>query len=374
MFWFALKTLLTDRGKALTALVGVVFSLVLVDIQGGLYFGLIRKASLLTDHCEADLWVAHRRVENVDFAQNIPEARLNRIKGLPGIKTAEPYLVAKGIATLPDGGYEDVWIIGADPQSKLGGGWSFVAGSRDELLRPDSISIDELDARKLGDPQMGEVLEVNGRRAKVVAKTHGILGFLTTPYLFATLENARRLSGGPVGSCSYFLVRATPGADIAALRSAIRQQLPEMDVYTAAEFGRLSQDYFLQRTGIGISFGAATLLGLLVGLMMVGQSLYALALDHLTDYATLKAIGAEDRQVGAVVTTQALSVAAAGSVIGIALVLTMQRTMSTPVSPIEIPIELLIGGVVVVFGICLLSTILPAARIRRIDPAIVLQG
>jgi putative ABC transport system permease protein len=374
MFWFALKTLLTDRGKALTALVGVVFSLVLVDIQGGLYFGLIRKASLLTDHCDADLWVAHRRVENVDFAQNIPEARINRIKGLPGIESAEPYLVAKGIATLHDGGYEDVWIIGADPGSMLGSGWSFVEGSRDDLLRPDSISIDELDARKLGDPQTGDVLEVNGRRAKVVAKTHGVLGFMTTPYLFATIDNARLLSGTPHSSCSYFLVRAEPGADVASLRMAIGRQLPEMDVYTAAEFGRLSQDYFLQRTGIGISFGAATLLGLLVGLMMVGQSLYALALDHLTDYATLKAIGAEDRQVAAVVTTQAMSVAALGSVIGIALVLTMQRTMSTPVSPIEIPIELLIGGVVVVFGICLMSTILPAARIRRVDPAIVLQG
>ena len=130
----------------------------------------------------------------------------------------------------------------------------------------------------------------------------------------------------------------------------------------------------MSRTGIGISFGAATLLGLLVGLTMIAQSLYALALDHLTDYATLKAIGADDRQVGAVIVWQALAIAAAGSIVGVTLVLFTQRTMSSPIAPIELPLQLLVTGVVAVVGICLAATVLPALRIRRVDPALVLQG
>src|SRR5438105_6077115 len=66
VFSFALKTLLSDRGKLLTGLAGVIFSLVLVNVQGGLCLGLMRKASLLIDHCDADLWVGHRMIENVD--------------------------------------------------------------------------------------------------------------------------------------------------------------------------------------------------------------------------------------------------------------------------------------------------------------------
>jgi putative ABC transport system permease protein len=159
MSWFALKTLLTDRGKALTALLGVVFSLVLVDLQGGLYFGLIGKASLLTDRCAADLWIGHRQVENVDFAQTIPVQRINRLRGVPGVDAAEPYIVGKGIATLRDGGFEDVWVIGADPESMLGGPQAYSSGAPDELLRPDAISIDELDAAKLGHPSLGDVIE-----------------------------------------------------------------------------------------------------------------------------------------------------------------------------------------------------------------------
>ncbi len=374
MFAFAFKTLLADRGKLLTAVVGVVFSLVLVSIQGGLYVGLMNKASVLVDHCDADIWIGHRHVENVDFAHDIPEIWLNRIRGLPGVDQAEPYVVTKGVATLSDDGFEDVWIIGSDPTSMLGSAWSFQEGTRQDLRRPNAISIDSVDAKKLGQPALGQTLEVNGHRAKVVAKTKGITGFVTTPYLFTSLETARRLGNVPAGSCSYFLVRAKPDTDIAQLKARLQQQLPETDVYTAGEFSRLSQDYFLKRTGIGFSFGAATLLGLLVGLMMVGQSLYALALDHLSDYATLKAIGADDKQVRAVVIIQALAIATAGTILGIGLVLLIQRVWSSPLATIEIPIQLLCGGIVLVFVICVLATFLPVYRIHRVDPAVVLQG
>ena len=143
---------------------------------------------------------------------------------------------------------------------------------------------------------------------------------------------------------------------------------------TADELSRMSKDYFLKRTGIGISFGGATLLGILVGLTMIAQSLYALALDHLDDYATLKAIGADAGQIRSIVVLQAAFVATVGSIIGIVLVLTIQHFFSSPLAPIEIPPRLLFGGVVLVFGICLLATILPVQRIGRLDPALVLQG
>lgn len=374
MHLFALKTLLADRGKLLTAIGGVVFSLVLVNVQGGLFFGLIHKASRLVDQTDADIWIGHRLVENVDFAYEIPQSQINRIRGLSGIKRAEPYIVGKGVASLSNGGYEDVWIIGFDSHSQLGVGGSFVEGDAQDLRRPDSVSIDELDAQKLGFPETGDVLEINGQRAKVVAKTHGILGFLTTPYVFCTLSNARRYAQIPEGSCSYFLVQADNGADLAQLQARIQDLLPDLDVYTTKEFRALSQNYFLRRTGIGISFGGATLLGLLVGLLMVGQSLYALALDHLSDYATLKAIGAEDRQICWIVVLQAISVATVGSVIGVVLVVQLQHWLSTPIAPIDIPLRLLFGGIVLVFCICFASSILPFLRIRRVDPATVLQG
>ncbi len=64
MLSFAFKTLLADRRKLLLAVVGVVFSLVLLNMQGGMFIGMIRKSTLLIDFGKADVWVGHRGVQN----------------------------------------------------------------------------------------------------------------------------------------------------------------------------------------------------------------------------------------------------------------------------------------------------------------------
>lgn len=374
MLWFALKSIGSDRGKVLTALIGVVFSVVLIELQGGLYLGLMNKARILTVNTDADIWVSHPHVQLVDLPQAIPQDRINRIRTVPGVEEAEPYIVGNAYASFSDGHYENVWIHGADPGSSLGRGWAYTAGGSDALRRPDSVSVDACDSDKLHHAGLGSIFEVNGRKARVVATTHGILPFTTTPYLFTSLENARAYTETPPGQCSYFLVRLRPGADQQAVAAEIQQRIPELRALTSRQLGDLSQQYWMSRTGIGISFGAATLLGLLVGLTMIAQSLYALALDHLNDYATLKAIGADDRQVGAVVVWQALTIAAIGCGIGVAIVVMAQQTLSSPIAPIELPVNLLISGVATVVGICLTATVLPSFRIRRVDPALVLQG
>jgi putative ABC transport system permease protein len=371
---FALKTLLADRGKLLTGLAGVMFSLVLVSVQGGLYLGLMRKASVLIDHCSADIWVGHARIENVDLAREIPELWLNRLRGIAGVASVRPYIVGKGTASLADGHMEDVWIIGSDPGSMLGAAWDFVEGSKDELKRPDGVSFDEVDASKLGHPHVGDWLEVNGHRARIVARTRGITGFITMPYLFTTFETARRMAHVTPGACSFFLLKLQPGEEPDRVLTAVRHRVPQAAVYTPEQFARISQDYWMKRTGIGISFGASTALGLLVGLMMVGQSLYALALDHLDEYATLKALGAEDRHVCGVIVLQALAIAIAGSLGGLAIVAAIRKFWNSPLAPVEIPATLMGLAVALVVVICLAASLLPFFRIRRIDPAAVLMG
>jgi len=373
MIRFALKTLLSDRGKLAAAVIGVVFSLVLVNIQGGLFLGLIRKAELLIDITKADVWVCHRRVENVDLPENIHTAQLSRIQGLPNVAEAEPLVVGGGEATLPDGGYEAVWVIGLEPHSAFGSP-KLIAGTTEDLSSAGRISIDEVDRVKLGNVNLGDVIEINGRRAKVAAKTEGLLGFMTTPNLFTNITSARRFSQIPEEYCSYFLVKGREGTNVKQLACQIGKRLPELDVFTEREFRNLSRDYWMKRTGIGISFGASTFLGILVGLVMVAQSLYALALDHLSDYATLKAMGADLSSITGIVFLQAFAVAAIGSVIGVGFVIGIAKTWSDPMAPIEIPVKLLMGSIALVFVICFLGAMLPLRRIRKVDPMMVLQG
>ena len=146
MWSLAIKTLVADRGKLLTALVGVVFSVVLVNVQGGLFFGLIRKASLLVDQGDADIWVGHKNMNNVDFPQDVPRRFVERIRSIDGVKRAEPYLVGHSVMTLPDGGFEYVLVVGCDPATLLGAAMPGLGSRADDLRRADGIVVDTYDA------------------------------------------------------------------------------------------------------------------------------------------------------------------------------------------------------------------------------------
>jgi putative ABC transport system permease protein len=207
-----------------------------------------------------------------------------------------------------------------------------------------------------------------------VAMSHGVAGFLFMPYVFTTEERAAAYLRKRPGFCSYYLVQMEEGADVHELCAAIRQRVPELDVYPRDDFSRLSVNFWMTRTGLGISFGAATLLGLLVGMVMVAQTLYALVLDRLAEFGTLKAIGATQKQIYSILLVQALLMAVVGSLIGLMLVAGIQRGCTTPRAPIVIPWWLSLGSCLLVLVICWISSWLPYLKIRKVDPVTVLQS
>lgn len=374
MWPIAVKTLLADRGKLLTALVGIVFSVVLVNVQGGLFVGLIRKASLLVDNGQADIWVGHRQMHNVDITDDIPRRWVQRIRGIPGVKAADPYVVGWSTMSLADGGFEGVIVVGCEPARLLGNAWTMAEGEPSAILKTDGIIVDACDASKLGNPRVGDLREIGDRRARVVGLSRGIMGFVVAPYVFTTLDRATAYVNKSGDVCSYFLVQLEAGAESEAVCKQIRDRVPGLDAYPREVYSRMSVDYWMRRTGLGISFGASTLLGLLVGLVMVAETLYASVLDRLAEFGTLKAIGAEDRQIYRILLAQAMTMAAVGSVVGLLLVAGIQAAFSSPRSPITIPWWLSLGSCAMVVGICLAASVLPYLRVRKLDPLVVLQS
>ena len=374
MWDIAIKTLCADRGKLAAAIVGVAFSVVLVNVQTGLFLGLMRKAGLLVDFSQADIWVGHKQMHNVDFARDIPRRWMHRIEAVPGVARVEPCLIGFSEMTLPSGGFENVVVVGIEADARLGKPWNLDSDRWQTIRQTSGIVIDEFDADKLEFPQLGELREVGNVRAKVVDRSSGILGFLVAPYVFTTLPRAAEMLHKDPRVCSYYLVKQRAGADAEAICREIKRRVPEVEAYPAAEYSRISRDFWMTRTGIGLSFGAATILGLIVGLVMVGQTLHSMVLDRRAEFAALKAIGGSESQLLTLIVVQALFLALAGSLLGVGCVALLQFFFSTPKAPIETPLWLTSGSVALVFAICLLAAVLPYLRIRQIDPLLVLQG
>jgi putative ABC transport system permease protein len=378
MWILALKAMLADRGKLLTSLLGVVFSVVLVNLQGGLLLGMIQKASLLVDYGHADIWVGHRHTTSVDMGTFIPERWIHRIRAIEGVERAEPYVVMFGQMTMPDGKFENVVIVGSESASLMGNAWVMAEGDPRAVRNPDGILVDVYDSARLGHCRIGEVREINNSRAQIVGMTRGIVSFTTNPYIFTTLERARSKFGGTMGigpeQCSYFLVRAKPGVDVPALCARIRARVPELDVYDRRNYSWVCMEFWLTRTGIGISFGLAAFLGLLVGLAVVAQTLYATVTERIREFGTLKAMGADDGCISHFLLAQALGNAGFGAVIGLFASLGIARAMSSPRAPVVLTPPVAALSVVLIVMVCLVAAWLPYLRIRRIDPASVLRG
>src|SRR5690606_8455520 len=102
-------------------------------------------------------------------------------------------------------------------------------------------------------------------------------------------------------------------------------RLPDQDVLTRAEFRDRNLDQWLYSTGAGVALIGGALLGLLVGTVIVAQTLYSSTKDHLNEFATLRALGSSASYIHRVILMQAAFSAIIGYALGmgIALVITM---------------------------------------------------
>ena len=106
----------------------------------------------------------------------------------------------------------------------------------------------------------------------------------------------------PEGVVDIGLVTLEPGAAPRQIRDAIDAALPDdVRVLTREQFMTLERSYWTDHLPIGFIFNLGSLLGLVVGGVIVYQILYADVHRHLPEYATLKAMGYLDRDLFTIV-------------------------------------------------------------------------
>lgn len=369
----AWRNLAHDRIRFLVTLVGIVFSVVLMAVQSGLLVGFVVTIANVVDNTAADIWVVGRGVRSVDLPTAIPERRRYQILSLPGIATVDPLMHVFAILKRPDGGAESVVVVGFDTATGTGGPWSLIEGRIEDLQQPDAVILDRLYRGKLGIERIGQVIEINGRRARVVGFTDGIRTFTQAPHVFADIKTARYLAGFAESQLNYLLVRAMPGQDHAALRDAIRARVPEIDAHTRAEFARRSVLYWLVTTGAGFSLVISAALGLVVGIVVTAQTLYATTIDHLPEYATLRAMGAPARYLHGIILRQATIAAGIGYALGIAIAGLVVASARDSSAAMLMPWPLAAALGVATVAMCAAAAVISIRKVMAIDPVSVFR-
>jgi putative ABC transport system permease protein len=256
----------------------------------------------------------------------------------------------------------------------MGGPWNLVQGSVSELKTPDGVIVDELYKTKLGISRIGEVFEINGHRARVVGFTEGIRSFTTQPYVFTSVQHAQDFASLRADETTYVLVKIAAGANLGTVRRNIEARVKGVDVLTTAEFSRRTQSYWTLKTGAGTAILLAAVLGLVVGFVVVTQTIYATTMDHLKEFGTLKAMGAPNSYVYKVILKQASIAAVIGYGLGMIISILVVHYSQLAGAPILMNWWLAVGMFVVTLLMCAGAAMVSINKVTRLDPAMVFKG
>jgi putative ABC transport system permease protein len=370
----ALRNLLHDRVRLAVTLTGVIFAVVLIAVQGGLFVGFTRATSCVIENTEAEIWGASRGVRNFDVTHPLPGHKFHQILSVPGVARAERLIVRFANWKKPAGGMESVEVVGYDLDSGLGRPWRLAAGSLTALRLPDTVAVDELYLQKLGVTGLGQTVEIGDRRARIVALTRGIRSFTTSPYVFTSYENAVHYTQFADGQSTYVLVRPVPGLSPEALRAAIGTAVPDVDVFTREQFAQKTQHYWMFTTGAGMALLIAAVLGLVVGGVVVAQTLYATTMDHLPEFGTLRAMGAPSRYIHRIIVHQAVAAALAGYGPGIAVSYFLVGLAERGGASIVLTVPMAVGLFFLTVIMCVAAGLVSIHKVTAIDPAMVFRG
>lgn len=367
----AYRNLFHDRLSFFVTIVGIVFSVVLVAIQTGIYLGSEKKIAAIIDQAPADLWVVPLGTKSFDDPSVLSGRERHMILSTPGVARAEDIVVSFGRWRKPEGGTTTVIIVGTGADSDYILPWNIVEGSREALEAPNTVGIDQSYFPDLGITKLGDRAEINGVNVEIATLTKRVRSFTTLPYVFTSIEEARRLTGAGQDQATYERVQLADGADLETVRAEITARLPDTEVITQDEFRKRSQAYWLFQTGAGAALIAGAVLGLIVGVVIVAQTLYASTKDHINEFATLRALGAGAGYIVKVILMQAVLSGLIGYLLGITLALgVIHAAQDTKLNVVMTP-ELALTLFAVTIGMCIFAALSAIIKVVRIDPAVV---
>jgi putative ABC transport system permease protein len=253
---------------------------------------------------------------------------------------------------------------------------------QNDLLAPDTALLDDRSKsiydlmriwRSGGPSPVGAEREVAGRRLSIVGMFRLGTDFTTDGNLLMTARNMAQFVPGrdPLDSVSLGLIKLAPGADAVEVAQSLRHVMPaDMRVVPRSELIAEEEGFWAHSTPIGFVFTLGLVVGFVVGVVICYQILATEVSDHLSEFATLKALGYSNRYISGVVLQESLWLSLLGFFAGLAVGWPLYIALE---SKTGLPLKITFSRAGMILGLtvsmCMLSGFLALRRVRTADPA-----
>lgn len=373
--WLQLKK---SKSRLIVAVAGIGFADLLMFAQLGIQAALFDSNTMLNRGMYADIIIRSAQYRDLNLADTLPRRRLYQIKDVPGVQSAEPLYVST--------------IVWKNPQTRRRTQLTLVGQSLDRPVFVFDDLNQNLDLLKSADTFLfdrssrGEYADVVAKvaagqstKTEIDRRTITVTGLFSLGASFATdgtlvtsPENFLRFfpERSP-GQITLGLIKLNPGVDPESVLAEIKAILPPDTIAsTKQQYVDYEQAYWQQTTPIGIVFTFGTVMAFVVGTVIVFQILSTDVNEHMSEYATFKAMGYRDRYLLLIVLEQSLILASLGFIPGLALALGQYTVIRNAAA---LPITMTAGRLVLVFSLtvvmCMISGVIATRRLQAADPA-----
>jgi putative ABC transport system permease protein len=343
-------------------------------VQGSLLMSFLHAASKIIDTTDSDLWIAGRGTPCFEFPASLEKRFAELAYSVPGVEQTSRICTRIVSFRKPDGDEQLVTLVGAESAAGPRFPLPLVSPAQ-SAMQPDSLLIDESAGKLLNTTgPLPMQVELNDRRARVVGRISGFSSFLGTPYAFASYSDAAHFLALRTPETMFILVKLRAGAEVENVKRNLQQRLPNTNVLTRAEFSRKAQMYWTSQTGAGTAILGAALLGLFIGIAVVSQAVYATTMEHIEEFATLKALGANSWFVVKVIIFQALASGVSGFLLGVALSGPVIHRAQSLIPWLAEQPGLSMAILPLTIAICIVASLLSVRAALRVEPARVFRA
>jgi putative ABC transport system permease protein len=367
-----------EKTRLAVALAGIAFADVLMFMQLGfrdaLYFSNVRLHTSL----QGDIVVINSQSNALLAMKSFSQRRLLKALDLKTVQSVHPiYLDYTSWKNPYTGRTRSILTFGVNPEVNILN-LQGLNENRDKLKLPDVVLFDRSSRPEYGtiavdfDKGKNVSAEVRRRRIRVVGlftlgASFGADGNLIT----SDVNFLRIFSNRQRGLIDIGLIKLKPGINPNIAVQELRNYLPrDVNILTKQEFIDFEREYWASSTAIGFIFSLGTIMGFVVGTVIVYQILYSEVTEHLSEYATLKAIGYTQNYLLVVILQEAFFLAVLGYMPGLVFSLTLyQKARDATLLPVFMSLERAVFVLFLTILMCFISGAIAVRKLKSADPA-----
>jgi putative ABC transport system permease protein len=374
--WLQLKH---QKLRLFAAITGIAFAVILIFVQlefrEALFVSAVRYHTIL----DYDLAMLSPKTDYIVSSKQFPRRRLFQVEGFAGVESVTPVYVQNVSWRNPAdrSNSRNIIAIGFNPSDR--GFERMLTPAQIEAIKiPDQVIFDRLGRDEYG--PVRSMLDAGEEvRAEINDRDLGIVGMYQVGTSFgldggvvtSDLNFLRLLPTRDKSAIDFGFIKLAPGQDAQEVQARIIATIPgDVRLLTRQQFMDREVKYWNKTTPIGYIFAFGAVMGLIVGLIIVYQILFADVQDHLKEYATLKAMGYTHGYLRNVVLQESVILAVLGFLPGMAVAeLVFTQAADTTRLPLEMTLESALGVFTLTLGMCAISGLLALRKLRSVDPA-----